>query len=172
MATALNNDALRTAAAKHLWMANRDWAQMAEEGGPLIVVEGDGIRVTDSEGNSWIDVNGGYISVNAGHGRTEIADAVYEQMRQISFMPPGTTTEATVMLAAKLAELTPGNLTRVFPVSGGSEANETALKIARSYHTRRGEPGRFKSLAERVRTTAPPAGSSGLVTARRLSLSL
>ena len=59
MTTPPNTDALRAAAAKHLWMANRDWAQMAEEGGPLIVVEADGIRVTDSEGKSWIDVNGG-----------------------------------------------------------------------------------------------------------------
>jgi len=149
MTTTSNNEAIRTAAAKHLWMANRDWAQMAEEGGPTIVVAGDGIRVTDSEGKSWIDVNGGYISVNAGHGRTEIADAAYEQMRQLAFMPPGTTTEATVMLAAKLAELAPGNLTRVFPVSGGSEANETALKIARYYHARRGEPERFKVVSRK-----------------------
>jgi adenosylmethionine-8-amino-7-oxononanoate aminotransferase len=149
MTTPPNTEALRAAAAKHLWMANRDWAQMAEEGGPLIVVEADGIRVTDSDGKSWIDVNGGYISINAGHGRTEIADAAFEQMRRIAFMPPGTTTEATVMLAAKLAAITPEGLTRVFPVSGGSEANETALKIARSYHERRGEPGRFKVISRK-----------------------
>ena len=61
-------------------MANRDWTEMAEEGGPPIIVEGDGIRVTDSEGKSWIDVNGGYISVSVGHGRPEIAEAAYEQM--------------------------------------------------------------------------------------------
>ena len=80
MITLPNNEALRASAAKHLWMANRDWAQMAEEGGPLIVVESDGIRVTDSEGKSWIDVNGGYISINAGHGRTEIAEAIAESV--------------------------------------------------------------------------------------------
>ena len=149
MTNASKTEALRAAAAKHLWMANRDWAQMAEEGEPLIVVGGDGIRVTDSEGKSWIDVNGGYISVNVGHGRTEIADAAYEQMRKLAFMPPGTTTEVTVLLASKLAAITPEGLNRVFPVSGGSEANETALKIARAYHARRGEPGRFKVISRK-----------------------
>ncbi len=149
MSPTSNIDKLRTAAAHHLWMANRDWTQMAEEGDPMIIVASDGIRVTDSDGRSWVDVNGGYMSINAGHGRTEIADAVHEQMGQISFMPPGTTTEATVLLAAKLARITPEGLTRVFPVSGGSEANETALKIARSYHMRRGEPGRFKIISRR-----------------------
>ena len=149
MAIDPNADFLRRMASEHLWMANRDWTEMAEEGGPPIIVEGDGIRVTDSEGKSWIDVNGGYISVSAGHGRLEIADAAYEQMLKLSFAPPGTTTRATVELAAKVAEIAPGSLSRVFPVSGGSEANETALKIARAYHRHRGEPGRYKIVGRK-----------------------
>ena len=149
MAIDPNTDSLRRMANKHLWMANRDWTEMAEEGGPPIIVEGDGIRVTDSEGKSWIDVNGGYISVSTGHGRSEIADAAYEQMLKLSFAPPGTTTRATVELAAKVAEIAPGSLSRVFPVSGGSEANETALKIARAYHRHRGEPGRYKIVGRK-----------------------
>ena len=142
-------DALRNASLRYLWMHNRDWSQMAEEGDPSIIVSGKGIRVTDSEGRSWIDVNGGYNSVNIGYGRTEIADAAYEQMQKIAYFPSGTTTEPTVRLAEKLAEITPGSLSRVFLVSGGSEANETALKIARAYHKRNGEPGRYKIISRR-----------------------
>ena len=130
-------------------MPNRDWVRMAEEGDPPIIVDGDGIVVVDSEGRSWIDVNGGYISVNVGYGRKEIAEAAYQQMLRTPYFPPGTTTEPTVELARKLAEITPGSLSRVFLVSGGSEANETAIKIARAYHNRRGEPQRHKNISRR-----------------------
>ena len=142
-------EALRQASHKYLWMHNADWVQMAEEGGPPIIVEGNGIRVVDSEGRSWIDVNGGYLSVNVGYGRTEIAEAAYEQMLKTGYFPMGTTTAPTVELAQKLAAITPGSLSRVFPVSGGSEANETAVKIARAYHHRRGEPERYKIVSRR-----------------------
>ena len=147
MVTASDTEALRRASLKYLWIHNRDWVQMAEEGEPLVMVEGHGIRVTDSEGKSWIDVNGGYNSVNVGYGRMEIADAAYEQMLQINYFPNGTTTVPTIKLAQKLSDITPGSLSRVFPVSGGSEANETALKIVRAYHKRRGEPQRYKVIS-------------------------
>lgn len=140
---------LRDAALQHLWMHNRDWTETAEQGGPLVVATGEGIRVTDTDGKTWIDVNGGYSSVNVGYGRMEIADAAYEQMRKITYFPQTTTTAPMALLAEKLAEITPGSLTRVFPVSGGSEANETSLKIARAYHKRRGEPGRYKIISRR-----------------------
>ena len=138
---------LRQKSHQYLWMHNRDWLQMAEEGEPMIVVQGDGIRITDLEGNRWIDVNGGYNSVNVGYGRHEIVDAAFEQMIRLSYFPNGTTTEPTALLSKKLAEMTPGSLSRVFPVSGGSEANETAIKIARAYHRRRGEPQRYKIIS-------------------------
>ena len=70
-------------------------------------------------------------------------------MRRITYFPAGAATVPTIRLAEKLAEITPGSLSRVFPVSGGSEANETALKIARAYHKRRGEPGRYKIVSRR-----------------------
>ncbi len=142
-------ETLRQASLKHLWMHNRDWTQMAEEGDPIIIVEGKGVRVTDSSGKSWIDVNGGYNSVNVGYGRDEIAEAAYEQMLKLPYFPSGTATVPTIKLARKLAEITPGSLSRVFPVSGGSEANETALKIARAYQKRRGETGRYKIISRR-----------------------
>ena len=140
---------LRQSALDHLWMHSRDWIEMAEEGGPPIMVEGKGIRVTDSEGVSWIDVNGGYASVNVGYGRTEIAEAARDQMLRLSYFPQGTTTEPLARLAEKLAQITPGNLERTWPVTGGSEANETAVKIARAYQRRVGEPGRYKVISRK-----------------------
>lgn len=151
---------LRKASNRHLWMHNSAWHQTADEGGPLIIEEGTGIRVTDSDGKSWIDVNGGYLSVNVGYGRNEIAEAVYSQMLRLSYFPQGTTTSATIKFATKLAEISPGSLNRVFPVSGGSEANETALKIARAYHSRRGEPERYKIVS---RNGSYHGGSGGVM---------
>ena len=142
-------EALRQASLKYLWMHNRDGVQMAEEGEPTLIVEGKGVKVTDSSGKTWIDVNGGYNSVNIGYGRTEIAEAAYEQMLKLTYFPNGTATIPTIQLAEKLAEITPGSLNRVFPVSGGSEANETAIKIVRAYHKRRGENGRYKIISRR-----------------------
>ena len=140
---------LRRSALEYLWMHNRDWVQMAEEGEPLVIVGGSGIRVTDSDGKSWIDVSGGYASVSVGYGRTEIAEAARDQMLRLPYFPQGTTTPPLVRLVEKLAEITPGNLERTWPVTGGSEANETAVKIARAYHNRRGEPGRYKIISRR-----------------------
>lgn len=147
MTTAIDGEALRKASLRYLWMHNRDWTQMAEESEPQIIETGEGVRVTDADGRSWIDVNGGYNSVNVGYGRTEIGEAAYEQMVNLPYFPQGTTTVPTAKLAEKLAEITPGSLSRVFPVSGGSEANETAIKIARAYHKRTGQPGRYKIIS-------------------------
>ena len=144
-----DTEALRRSSLEHLWMHRRDWLQMAEEGGPTIIVEGNGIRVTDSEGISWIDVNGGYMSVGVGYGRTEIVDAVRQQMLKLSYFAQGTTTEPVVRLVEKLAQITPGSLERTWLVAGGSEANETAIKIARAYHRRMGNVGRYKIISRR-----------------------
>ena len=100
-----NVETLRKSALDHLWMSGMDWVKMAEEGNPPIVVEGKGIRVTDSEGKSWIDVNAGYASVNVGYGRTEIADAVRDQMMKLSYYPINTATESLSKLADVHVEL-------------------------------------------------------------------
>ncbi len=149
MVTATETNEIRQAALDHLWMHNADWVTMAEEGGPPIMTSGDGVRVTDAEGNVWIDAHGGYASVNAGYGQTAIADAMLEQMQKLTYFPQGTTTVPLIQLVEKLGELAPDNLERVWPVSGGSEANETAVKIARAYHKRRGDNGRYKVISRR-----------------------
>lgn len=140
---------LKAAALENLWMHNTDWSQTAEEGGPTIIVSGQGARVTDSEGRTWLDVHGGYASVNAGYGRSEIADAMLAQMQALTYFPQGTTTEPLIRLVEKLGTMLPGDLERVWPVTGGSEANETSIKIARAYHKKRGEPGRYKVISRK-----------------------
>ena len=145
----LSTNELQKLARDHLWMHNRDWEQMNDNSEPMVVVKGSGIRVEDSDGNSWIDLNGGYNSVNVGYGRKDIADAVLNQASKLPYFPATSTTLPTVDLVAKISELTPGSLNRTFPTSGGSEANETALKIARAYHKRRGDSGRYKVISRR-----------------------
>ena len=148
-AIAADTQAVRQAALDHLWMHNADWTTLAEQGGPPIMVSGEDVRVTDADGNTWIDAHGGYASVNAGYGHAEIADAMRAQMRKLAYFPQGTTTAPLIRLVEKLGELAPGSLERVWPVSGGSEANETALKIARAYHKRRGDNARYKIISRR-----------------------
>ena len=145
-----SREELRRSALKHLWMHNRGWSEMAERGEPAVVVSGEGVHVTDNTGKRWLDVNGGYMSVNIGYGRTEVAEAAYEQMKSLAYFPQATTTEPLVRLAQKLADITPGNLSRTFFVSGGSEANETSIKIARAYQQRMGEPGRYKVMSRKA----------------------
>ena len=141
--------ALKRAALDHLWMPSRDWVKTEAEGGPHIAVEAEGIRFTDSDGRTWIDIRGGYGSVNVGYGRTEIVEAAHQQMLRLHYFPQTSTTEAQVLLFQKLAEITPGSLERTWATTGGSEANETAIKIARSYHRRAGEAGRYRVIGRR-----------------------
>jgi adenosylmethionine-8-amino-7-oxononanoate aminotransferase len=142
-----DTDSLRKSSLRHNWMHMRNWNEMAEEGEPLILADGKGLNVYDTDGNEWLDVNGGYLCVNVGYGRTEIADAVRAQMKALSFTPRGTTTEPVVRLSQKLAEITPGDLERSWQSTGGSEANETAIKIAKAYHKRNGEKSRYKVIS-------------------------
>ena len=149
MVETYDTQALRESSLRYQWMHNRDWTEMAEEGDPVVMVKGQGVRVTDSTGKTWLDAHGGYTSVHVGYGRDEIAYAAYEQLKRVTFFPNGTTTEPVIRLCEKLAEITPGSLSRSYLASGGSEANETALKMVRAYHKRRGEHGRYKVISRK-----------------------
>ncbi len=141
--------ALQETALEHLWVYLREPSDMAEKGEPQIFVEGKGVHVTDALGNQFIDAMSGLWLKNVGYGRTEIADAAYQQMLQLTYMPMGTTSEAAVRLSDKIASITPGDLSRCFFTSGGSESNETAMKLARAYFKRVGEPGRYKFISRK-----------------------
>ena len=140
---------LQDSALEHLWVYLREPSDMAEKGEPQIFVEGKGCKVTDALGNTYIDAMSGLWLKNVGYGRTEIADAAYEQMLKLTYMPLGTTTEPAVRLAEKIASITPGDLSRCFFTSGGSEAVETAMKLTRAYFKRMGESSRIKFISRK-----------------------
>ena len=141
--------ALRQAVLDHMHVGMTNHTILAEEGGPLLMASAAGIYVTDLDGNRYIDGISGMYFRNAGHGRTEIAEAVYEQLKSVSMNVYSGTTPVTIRLAAKLAQITPGDLTRTFFCQGGSEANESSLKMAQAYHVRRGDAGRYKVISRR-----------------------
>ena len=117
--------------------------------GTRIVVSGSGVFVRDAEGRELLDGLAGLWCVNVGYGRSEIIDAVTAQMRTLAYYPSffNTTTEPAILLAERLASLAPPGLKHTFFCNSGSEANESALKIIRSYWKLRGQPQRTKMLS-------------------------
>ncbi|MEX0761296.1 MAG: aspartate aminotransferase family protein [Dehalococcoidia bacterium] len=114
-----------------------------------IFVKGEGCWVTDIEGNRLLDGMAGLWFKAAGYGRREIADAVYQQMLAIESPPANSSTLPTIELAGKLAEIYHDHGARTFFVSGGSEAVETAVKMAKKYQQLRGKGGAFKVISRR-----------------------
>ena len=139
----------RTDAAAHFWPHSQQAGNMGKASGVQLVTRGEGVWVDDADGERWFDTLSGLWLVNVGHGRREIADAVYKQMLELAFSPNDTVSPVTAALSAKLADLSQDKSARTYYVSGGSEANETALKIAKNYHYLNGEPNRWKVISRR-----------------------
>ena len=139
---------LKQQAADHFWPHNNPAGNMDEDGIKL-VQSGKGVWVEDVEGEQWFDTMAGMWLKNIGHGRKEVADAVYNQMLDISYTPGGTVSPATAELSARIAGLAPDKEARTYFVSGGSEAVETAIKMAKQYHKNNGEPTRWKVISRR-----------------------
>jgi putrescine---pyruvate transaminase len=119
---------------------------------PPIIVHGEGVHISDVDGNRLIDCQGGLWCVNAGYGREEIIDAVTQQMRELPYynLFPGAANAPAVRLAAKLCEITATEgISRVLFSSGGSDATESAFKVARQYWKLAGEPERVKFISFR-----------------------
>ncbi|HCK08320.1 MAG: aspartate aminotransferase family protein [Gemmatimonadetes bacterium] len=116
----------------HVWHPMMQHEGMAP-GDLMVVVSGDGCEVTDADGKTYLDAYAGIWNVNVGYGRQEIIDAVNVQMQELAFYPQTQISVPAARLAARLAELLPGDLNHLFFVNSGSEANETAIKVARQY---------------------------------------
>ncbi|WP_323768313.1 aspartate aminotransferase family protein [Antarctobacter sp.] len=112
--------------------------------GARIITRADGCWLTDSDGNRILDGMAGLWCVNVGYGRTELADAAHRQMLDLPFYNTffQTSHVPALNLAAKLAELAPGDLNHVFYASSGSEANDTNLRLVRTYWEEKGQPER------------------------------
>jgi adenosylmethionine-8-amino-7-oxononanoate aminotransferase len=113
-----------------------------------VAVRAEGACIWDAAGKRYLDAAGGAIVVGIGHGDRDVLAAMEEQASAVDYAH-GTqfTTDALERYASKLAQFLPMDAPRLYPVSGGSEAVETALKMARAYHLARGEPGRHKVIA-------------------------
>ena len=112
-----------------------------------VVDRGEGVYLFDGKGKKYIDASGGPFVVNIGHGVPEIIAAMEKQARKVCFPYAGNfASEAQVELAEEVIQFCPPGMSRVYFVSGGSEANEVALKLARQYHLERGEPSRVKII--------------------------
>ncbi|MEJ7568907.1 MAG: aspartate aminotransferase family protein [Gaiellaceae bacterium] len=137
-ATAATHD-LQQLAKDHLWMHFTRMGGYGQADVPIIV-RGDGCYLEDSKGNRYLDALAGLFSVNLGYGfGEEMGQAALEQMRELPFYTNWSYAHPrAIELAAEVASLAPGDLNRVFFVSGGSEAVESAWKLARQYYLARG----------------------------------
>ena len=116
-----------------------------------IIVRGEGPYVWDEKGNRYLDGLSALFCVNAGHGRTELGDAAAHQVAELDFFTVWSYAHPrAIELAARIASLAPGDLNRVFFTSGGSEAVESAIKLARAYHQRTGNPRKTKFISRDI----------------------
>src|SRR6478736_6377362 len=134
---AASAEELQRLASEHLWLHFTNMAAAK----PPIIVRGDGCYLEDVDGKRYLDALAGLFSVNLGYGfGEEIGQAALEQMRELPFYTNWTYAHPrAIELATEVASLAPGDLNRAFFVSGGSEAVESAWKLARQYYLARGE---------------------------------
>ena len=150
---ALNEDPdrLQKLAQRNLWMHFTRMGSFDEHHSVPVIVRGEGCYVYDEHGNRYLDGLSALYCVNIGHGRAELGEAALAQVKELGFYtnwsyahPP------SIELAARIAGLAPGNLNRVFFTSGGSEAVESAWKLAKAYQRAIGQKNRHKLIARNL----------------------
>lgn len=136
----------------HCWHPLFQHKQLDDGATQLMILErGEGSTLYDADGRAYLDGCAGLWNVNVGYGREEIAAAAYEQLQRLPYYPHSQINEPATRLAARLAELTPGDLRHTFFSNSGSEANETAFKIARQYAQQRFPSQRRYKIISRYR---------------------
>jgi adenosylmethionine-8-amino-7-oxononanoate aminotransferase len=148
--TAMSSSELQQAARDHLWL---HFTRMGgyRDGEVPVIVRGDGCYLEDANGKRYLDALAGLFAVQIGYGfGEEMGEAASAQMRELPFYTNWSYAHPrAIELAAEIASLAPGDLNRVFFVSGGSEGVESAWKLARQYHAVRGER-RWKAVSRRL----------------------
>ncbi|MEH6995158.1 aspartate aminotransferase family protein [Neobacillus drentensis] len=127
---------------KYLWHSMKPYNPNAT----IVATKAEGSWVTDADGKRYLDAMAGLWCVNVGYGRTELADAAYEQLKEMAYFPLTQSHIPAIKLAEKLNEML-GDEYVIFFSNSGSEANETAFKIARQFHQQKGEFNRYKILS-------------------------
>lgn len=133
----------------HLILHRTDQKEIRE--GITIIVKGEGVWVYDQDGKRYLDLDSGVTRpVHVGYGREELARAAYDQMCQLAyFTPMQYATVPAMKLAGELAMIAPGEINKFLFECDGSEAVESAMKMAKHYHYYRGDQGRFKIISRR-----------------------
>jgi adenosylmethionine-8-amino-7-oxononanoate aminotransferase len=148
---------LEESARRHLW---GHFSRHGDTITPPIITRGEGARIFDSAGRSYLDGLSGLFVVQAGHGRRELAEAAAKQAEQLAFFPLWSyATEPAIELAERLAGYTPGDLNRVFFTTGGGEAVESAWKLAKQYFKKVGKPGKHKVISRSIAYHGTPQGA-------------
>jgi adenosylmethionine-8-amino-7-oxononanoate aminotransferase len=144
-------DRLQRLARRHLWMHFTRMGSYDEHHAVPVIVRGEGCYVYDEHGKRYLDGLSALYCVNIGHGRSEPGEAAAEQSRELGFYTNWSYAHPrSIELAARIAGLAPGNLNRVFFTSGGSEAVESAWKLAKAYHRARGQANRHKLISRKL----------------------
>lgn len=145
---------------EHLWLHFARHSTYEKGGDMPVLVRGDGCYVWDDKGRRYLDGLAGLFVVQVGHGRTELADAAAKQAADLGYFPIWSFAHPpAIELAERLAHLAPGELNRVFFTTGGSEAVETAWKVAKQYFKLTGKPGKHKVISREVAYHGTPHGA-------------
>ena len=120
-------------------------------GDPQIMETGHGIHIVDSQGQDLIDAFAGLYCVNVGYGRTEIAEAIYEQAKKLAYFHTyrGTSNEPLIRLSDRILRMAPEGMSKIYYGMSGSDANETQVKIVWYYNNVLGRPNKKKIIARR-----------------------
>ncbi|HEY7483720.1 MAG TPA: aspartate aminotransferase family protein [Streptosporangiaceae bacterium] len=141
---------LQEAAKRHLWLHFTRMSSYTDADVPVIA-RGDGPYVYDTSGKRYLDGLAGLFVSQVGHGRSELAEAAAKQASELAYFPLWSYAHPNAIeLAERLASLAPGDLNRVFFTTSGSEAVESAWKLARSYFRQLGQPGRYKVISRNI----------------------
>ena len=127
---------------KYVWHAMRPYDPKST----MVIEKAKGAWLSDYDGNQFLDAMAGLWCVNVGYGREELAQAAFDQLKELSYYPLTHTHAPAIKLAEKLNEMLGGGYV-IFFSNSGSEANETAFKIARQYHEQKGEGSRHKIVS-------------------------
>ncbi|MDK3071623.1 aspartate aminotransferase family protein [Sedimentitalea sp. JM2-8] len=152
--------ALDAAHHMHPFTTNKELA----EKGARIITRAQGVTLTDSEGNQILDAMAGLWCVNIGYGRPELAEVASRQMRELPFYNTffQTTHVPAIALSSKLAELAPGDLNHVFFAGSGSEANDTNIRMVRTYWALKGKPSKSIIISRKNAYHGSSVGSGSL----------
>ena len=168
--SAKRQEELQRSALDHLWMHFTTMGDYDAEHEIPIMERAEGPYMWDVHGRKFLDGLSALFCVNAGHGRTEIGDAMAAQVRELDFVTIWSYAHPRVIeLAERIAHLAPGDLNRCFFTSGGAESVESAIKLCRQYHLKTGNPRKTKLIAREIAyhgTTLGALSATGLTSFR------